>query len=221
MTDKLCARYIRVSTIAQDSGAASQFQALGAYAKKHGITNCKTYRDVGTGSHTDRPQFKAMMADVEAGLIDTVMVWKLDRLSRSLKTGIAVLCELLERDVRVISVSQNIDFSGIVGKLIASVLFAVAEMEREHIRENIQRGMAAAQAAGKTLGGRKKGETFRVTKVKYDYVRSCWGRMSRPELAKQVGLSITTIYRIHQGGYDSLFKGKPGRPKASDQPGRS
>jgi DNA invertase Pin-like site-specific DNA recombinase len=89
------------------------------------------------------------------GKIDTVIVWKLDRLSRSLKDGINLLVDFLDKKVRVIAVSQQFDFSGSVGKLIASVLLGIAEMERQNIRENIIRGMNNAKQKGIKIGGKE------------------------------------------------------------------
>ena len=86
----------------------------------------------------------------------SVPCWKLDRLSRSLKDGINILTDWLEKDVRVIATAQQLDFSGAVGQLIASVLFALAAMERENLRENTKRGIAAARARGVRLGKRPK-----------------------------------------------------------------
>jgi DNA invertase Pin-like site-specific DNA recombinase len=80
----------------------------------------------------------------------------LDRLSRSLKDGVNVLADWCDRQIRVVAVAQQIDFNGSVGRLIAAVLLAIAQMERENIRENVKRGMAAAQARGVKLGKRPK-----------------------------------------------------------------
>ena len=88
------------------------------------------------------------------GKVGTVICWKLDRISRSLRDGINLLVDWLDRDVRVIAVSQQFDFNGGVGKLIASVLLGIAEMERINIRENIIRGMKATKARGVKIGGK-------------------------------------------------------------------
>jgi len=97
-----------------------------------------------------------MQKTIFDGKVDTVVVWKPDRLSRSLKDGINILTDWLEKDVRIIATSQQLDFSGAVGQMIASVLFAVAAMERENLRENTKRGIAAAKARGVKLGKRPK-----------------------------------------------------------------
>ena len=72
------------------------------------------------------------------GKIKTVIVWKLDRISRRLKDGINLLAEWCERGVRVVSVTQQIDLSGPVGRMVASVMFGLAEIELEYRRERQQ-----------------------------------------------------------------------------------
>ncbi|MBI9019615.1 MAG: recombinase family protein [Phycisphaerae bacterium] len=148
--------YLRVSTFEQESGLASQDKALKDYLAGHGITDVKWYRDRVSGSTTDRPALERLQKDIFSGKIKTVVCWKLDRLSRSLKDGINILTDWIEKDVRIVSVAQQLDFSGAAGQMIASVLFAVAAMERENIRENTKRGLAAAKARGVKLGKRAR-----------------------------------------------------------------
>ncbi|MFA5299348.1 MAG: recombinase family protein [Lutibacter sp.] len=153
---KIVAAYCRVSTIDQEKGLKSQEKSLQDYCDNHGFANLVWYRDKITGSTTDRPAFNKLQRDIFDGKIKTVVCWKLDRLSRSLKDGINILTGWLEKDVRVIATAQQLDFSGAVGQLIASVLFAIAAMERENLRENTKRGMEAAKARGVKLGKRPK-----------------------------------------------------------------
>ena len=153
---KKVAVYIRVSTYDQEKGLQSQEKALKDYCSNHGLTNLVWYKDRITGSKLDRPAFNKLQKAIFNGKIDTVVVWKLDRLSRSLKDGINILTDWLDKDVRIIATSQQLDFSGAVGQMIASVLFAVAAMERENLRENTKRGIAAARARGVKLGKRPK-----------------------------------------------------------------
>jgi DNA invertase Pin-like site-specific DNA recombinase len=73
-----------------------------------------------------------------------------------LKDGVNILADWCDREIRVVAVAQQLDFNGSVGRLIAAVLLAIAQMERENIRENVKRGMAAAKARGVRLGKRPK-----------------------------------------------------------------
>ena len=181
--------YIRVSTVdKQISGMASQEDALKEYCRNHNYTNLKIYKDKMTGSKIDRPQLQKLQQDIFMGKISTVICWKLDRLSRSLRDGINLLTDLLDREIRVIAVSQQFDFSGSVGKLIASVLLAVAEMERQNIRENIVRGMQNAKKRGVKIGGRKpKLFADNIIKLKNQ-------GFNMTEIAKQLGVSRQACY---------------------------
>jgi len=154
--NKMIAVYCRVSTFDQEKGLRSQEKSLKDYCDNHGLVRLVWYKDKITGSTTNRPAFNKLQCDIFNGKIGTVVCWKLDRLSRSLKDGINILTDWLEKDVRVIATAQQLDFSGSVGQLIASVLFALAAMERENLRENTKRGLAAAKARGVKLGKRPK-----------------------------------------------------------------
>ncbi|MHC4131280.1 MAG: recombinase family protein [Planctomycetota bacterium] len=151
---KSVALYVRVSTLdKQIKGLKSQEQALLEYCKNHSLTSIKIYRDKMSGGKIERPQLKKLQKDIFMGKISTVVVWKLDRLSRSLKDGINLLVDWLDSGIRVVAVAQQFDLSNAVGKLIASVLLGIAEMERQNIRENIIRGIRAAQERGVKIGG--------------------------------------------------------------------
>lgn len=183
--------YIRVSTLdKQDNGLLSQEQALMEYCHNHGFQDddIKAYRDRMSGGNIDRPQLKKLQQDIFRGRISTVVVWKLDRLSRSLKDGINLLVDWLDKGIRVVAVSQQFDFSGTVGKLIASVLLGIAEMERQNIRENIVRGMRAAAERGVKIGGSEQrilaDDILRLKEEGYNM--SC--------IAKELKCSRQTLY---------------------------
>ena len=153
---KSVACYVRVSTYDQDKGLRSQEKALKEYCMNNGYSDVIWYQDKLSGATIERPAFVKLQRDIFTGKIGTVVCWKLDRLSRSLKDGINILTDWINKGVRIIATSQQLDFSGPAGQLIASVLFAVAAMERETLRENTRRGIAAAKARGARLGKRPK-----------------------------------------------------------------
>lgn len=192
------AAYLRTSTYDQAKGQDSQRQALETYLRGHGLA-ATWYTDTVSGGTIDRPAFARMQRDIFNGKVRTVVCWKLDRLSRSLRDGVNVLADWLERDVRVVAVSQQLDFAGPVGQLVASVLFAVAAMERENLRENTKRGMAAAKARGARLGKRPK----------------LFAAEIRPML--DAGLSVAAVAdklgKSRQAVYDALARGES-RPPA-------
>jgi DNA invertase Pin-like site-specific DNA recombinase len=186
---KITALYVRVSTISkQDKGLDSQENALIEYCQNHGIKNYKFYRDKQTGGNLDRPSLNKLQEDVFRGRVSTVVVWKLDRLSRSLKDGINLLVNWLENGLRVVAVAQQFDFNGAVGQLVASVLLGIAQMERENISENISRGMQAAIKKGKRIGGS-------LPKIKpQDAVELKKQGKTIAEIARQLNCSRQTIY---------------------------
>lgn len=149
---KISAVYLRVSTLDQEKGLKSQEDALREYIKAHRVSNIKWYRDRLSGATLERPAFERLQRDIFAGKVATVVVWKLDRISRSMRDGVKVLADWCERGVRVVSVTQQLDFNSSVGQLIASVLYAVGQMERENLSENVKRGLRAAEAKGVKLG---------------------------------------------------------------------
>lgn len=182
------AAYVRVSTVGQN--LAGQKREIQAWCDGHGLTPV-WYVDKATGDNLDRPAFECLQADVFAGKIKTVVVFKLDRLSRSLADGIATLTDWLDRKVRVVSTTQQLDFSGATGKLIASVLFAVAEMEQETRRERQAAGIAAAKERG-VYFGRKAGATkAKPTRAKELQTKG----LSANEIGTALGCSRATVYR--------------------------
>lgn len=143
-----------------------------------------------TGGKIDRPQLKKLQKDIFMGKVGKVICWKLDRISRSLKDGINLLVDWLDRDVRVIAVSQQFDLSNAVGKLIASVLLGIAEMERVNIKENIVRGMKAAKARGVKIGG-KEPKLFAD-----DILRLKEQGMKMTDIAKELNCSRQALYLV-------------------------
>ena len=190
---KTTAVYLRVSTVDQETGIRSQEKAVREYLQNHGLKNVRWYRDRLSGATTDRPAFKKLQRDVFAGKVATVVCWKLDRISRSLRDGVNVLSDWCNRGIRVVSVSQQIDFNGTMGQLIASVLLAVAQMERENLRENTKRGILAAKARGVKLGKRPKLFAKDILAMKKE-------GMSIPEIAKKLGKTRQALYAALKRG---------------------
>ena len=148
------AAYVRVSTVGQNE--AGQRRKVREWLKGNGVDKVRWYVDKATGDNLDRPEFEKLQADIFNGTVKTVVVFKLDRLSRDLADGINTLTNWLEKGVRIVSVTQQLDFSGATGKLVAAVLFAVAEMEQETRRERQAVGIAVAKEKG-VYTGRKAG----------------------------------------------------------------
>ncbi len=137
--------YLRVSTSEQD--VKSQKEAVRQWAKSNHIpaTEIRFFEDKKTGTNTDRPQLQKLLWAIDKGRVDTVVVFRLDRLARNLRDGLGILADLADKGIRVVSISENIDFGSSTGRLIASILLAVASFERDSIVERIKAGMAAAR----------------------------------------------------------------------------
>lgn len=183
------ATYVRVSTSGQN--VAGQRRDIERWLRGNGIPDCTWFIEKASGNTLERPEFERLQAAVFSGEVDTIIVWRLDRLSRRLVDGLTVLSDWLERGLRVVSVSQQFDFAGATGKLIAAVLFAVAEMEQETRRERQAVGIEAAKERG-VYKGRKPGS------VKGSPTRAAQLRqrgLSLREIGKALGCSAATVKR--------------------------
>jgi predicted site-specific integrase-resolvase len=130
---KRAAIYVRVSTVEQETNL--QEHELQEYCEKRGWS-CAVYRDRGqSGAKNDRPALTAMMSDLRRRKIDVVVVWALDRLARSLKQLLSIAEECRSVGVDLVSLKQNVDTTLPTGRLTFQVLGAVAEFEREMLRE--------------------------------------------------------------------------------------
>lgn len=186
---KKTAVYIRVSTLEQNYD--SQLLEVNRWLENHGRADVVVFSDKSTGDNLSRPGFAELEAAIFRGEVSTVVVYKLDRLARTLRDGIATLTGWLDKGVRVVSVTQQFDFSGAVGKLIAAVLLGVAEMEQETRRERQAAGIEVAKAKG-LYPGRKKG-TLTTDPSHAKELRA--KGLSVVQIAKSMGVTKQTIYR--------------------------
>lgn len=183
------AAYIRVSS-PKGQKTDSQRAELEAWAKRQRFKNVEWFEDRETGKHLDRPAFQRLQAAIFAGSVDTVIVWKLDRLARSLKDGVNVLADWCQRGIRVISVTQQIDLSGPVGQMIAGVLFGVAAIELQHSKERQAVGIADAKKRG-VYTGRKAGTT-KAQPARAQALRK--QGLKIPEIAQALGIKERTVH---------------------------
>ena len=148
---KTTAIYARVSTDKQK--VEMQLAELRQYVERRGWKLNQEYIDQGySGSNTRRPAFSQMLEDAHKRLFDVLLVWKLDRLSRSLKDLITTLAELGSLGIDFVSYDNGLDTSTPTGKLVFHVVGAVAEFERDIIRERVRSGLENARRKGKMLG---------------------------------------------------------------------
>jgi DNA invertase Pin-like site-specific DNA recombinase len=144
--------YARVSTSGQQS-VDMQLRDLRDLAARRSFDVIKEYCDEGvSGSRESRPALDALLRDARRRRFDAVLVWKLDRLGRSLVHLVRLLQDLRSLGVELISFSEGLDFTTTTGKLLYQVISAFAEFERDCIRERVVAGLRNARAKGKHLG---------------------------------------------------------------------
>src|SRR5437773_10175066 len=150
---KRAALYMRISTKNHNQTTETQAVALRDYAEHRGFEIVQEYRDEGiSGSKDSRPALDRLMKDARARRFDVVIVARFDRFARSVSHLLRALEEFGHVGVDFISVSEAIDTSTPMGKMIFTVLGAVAELERNLIRERVQMGITRARRQGKALG---------------------------------------------------------------------
>jgi DNA invertase Pin-like site-specific DNA recombinase len=181
--------YIRVSS-PKGQKTDSQRAELEAWLKRHRMKAVQWFEDRDSATNMQREAFRELQVAIFAGKITTVIVWKLDRLARSLKEGVNVLADWCKRGVRVIAITQQIDLSGLVGHLIATLLFGIAEMELQHSKERQAIGIALAKKRG-VYTGRRSGTTKAAP-------RRAWALKKQGltvlEIAKALGVKERTAY---------------------------
>ena len=173
--------YARVSTL--DQNLDLQEDALKAAGCE------KIYTDKSGGTRAERSGLGRALADLRAG--DRLVVWKLDRLGRSLRHLIETVTALRDRGVGFQSVQEAIDTTTPGGKLVFHVFGALAEFERNLIRERTHAGLAAARARGRT-GGRPKSLDARQKALAVDLYRQ--RNHTVAEICRTVGISKPTLY---------------------------
>ena len=196
---KHTAIYARVSSRSQDT--QSQEPDLKRWVEAQDKQQpVRWYRDKFTGKTMDRPGFNRLLADVEAGKVARVVVWRLDRLGRTAKGLTALFEDLLARGVDLVSLKDGLDLETPAGRLMANVLASVAAYETEVRAERIMAGQAAAREAGRSWGGSAKGRRLKVTSEQEAIIRRLKGEgVGVSAMARATGLSRPTIYRVLGG----------------------
>jgi len=177
--------YVRVSTIDQNTDL--QLDQL----KREGCD--QILRETVSGAKADRPVLTSLLEKVRPG--DTIVIWKLDRLGRSLQHLIELVNTLMEREVGLKSLQDPIDTTNAQGRLIFNIFASLAEFERDLIIERTQAGLTAARARGRT-GGRPKGLT-ELAEKKATAAAALYskGELTVNEIAENLGISKATLYK--------------------------
>lgn len=191
--------YARVSMA--DQNPQLQIDALLAA----GVPQDRIYFDRASGSHTNRPQFTRMMKDARDG--DIIIIWKLDRLGRDVQQVLATFQELDDKGAGIRVITQpGMDTTTVMGRLIVTIMAAVAEMERDLIRERTRAGLAVARAAGR-VGGRKSKLT--------DEQVLAWAHLSPSSAMKRANLTRTGWFRRLAKAQERVSAKKDDEPEPS------
>lgn len=201
--------YARVST--KDQTLDLQVDAL----KKAGCI--KVVSEVMSGANAERPTLNKLLDSLRAG--DLLIIWKLDRLGRSLTHLIQIVNDLLTRKVGLKSLNDPIDTTTAHGRLVFNIFASLAEFERDMIRERTNAGLAAARARGRK-GGRPKGIPGDAEPTAYaaeTLYRE--GKLSSQQIADRLSISKSTLYSylryrgVSVGAYHHQPDSQHGVPK--------
>jgi DNA invertase Pin-like site-specific DNA recombinase len=184
------ALYARVSTSNHGQDVTVQTRELKEFVEHRGWQFAGEYVDLGiSGSKVRRPELDRLMADAHRHQFDAVIVWKFDRFARSVSHLLRALEIFQALDIDFISLSESLDTSTPTGKMVFTVLGAVAELERSLIVERVKAGLRNARTKGKRLGRpRVILDVHRIAELRN-------AGLSWPQIANQLGCGVGTVYR--------------------------
>lgn len=205
MTAKRAALYARVSTT--DQHPENQLLALRSFATARGWSTVEFVDHGVSGAKEHRPQLDAMLAAVRSRKVDVVVVVKLDRLARSLHHLVALGQELQAVGVDLVALDQAVDSTTPSGRLLFGLLGAVAEFERDLIRDRVLAGMRRARAQGVRIGRPRR---------LIDAARACRlldeGKSLR-QVARELGVGASTLSaRLSRRAICAPLHSRPGGP---------
>ena len=182
--------YARVSTANNGQSPEMQLREIGEYCERRGCTVAGEYVDVGiSGTKQKRPELDRLLADAHRRRFDTVVVWKFDRFARSVSHLLRALETFQALGIEFVSLTEGVDTSTPAGKMVFTVLGAVAELERSLIVERVKAGLRHARAKGKRLGRpRISVDTRRIGLLRAQ-------GLSWAAVAEHLGIGEGTAYR--------------------------
>jgi DNA invertase Pin-like site-specific DNA recombinase len=164
-----------------------------------GVDPKRLYEDRLSGARADRPGLRAALKATRQG--DTLVIWRLDRLGRSLKELLTLIDDLKPRGVQLRSLTEHIDTSTPGGELVFHVFGAIAQFERNLTRERVRAGLNAARSRGK-LGGRPPILTPNDLAAIKALLKD--GDLTIREVAERLGISVASLYRYVPGGKSAV-----------------
>ncbi len=184
------ALYGRISTVNHGQDVNMQLRELREYCERRGWQITGEYIDAGiSGAKDKRPQLDRMMADAHKRRFDVVAVWKFDRFARSVSHLLRALDTFRVLGIEFVSLSESLDTATPAGRMVFTVLGAVAELERSLIGERVRAGLRNARAKGKKLGRPR----LAVDAVRIGSLRTA-GRTVR-EIAGELGYSRSLVHK--------------------------
>jgi DNA invertase Pin-like site-specific DNA recombinase len=203
--------YARVSTSNGSQDPTMQTRELREYCDRRNWQLVREYVDLGiSGAKEKRPELDRLMADARRRKFDAVIVWRFDRFARSVSHLLRALENFHALGIDFISLSENIDTSTPTGKMIFTVLGAVAELERSLIVERVKAGLRNAKSKGVKLG---RPRIF-VSESRIDALRDAGA--SWRAIAKELGVALGTLHRTAQGRTKKRYGDFGTGPRESD-----
>lgn len=182
--------YARVSTVGTGQSPELQLRELREYCQRRGWSLVGEYVDTGiSGAKDSRAELNRLMADAHKRRFDVVAVWKFDRFARSVSHLLRALDTFKALGIEFVSLSESLDTATPAGRMVFTVLGAVAELERSLIAERVRAGMRNAKAKGRKLG--RKPVTVDITAIQKLRAEG----NSFEVISKQTGISVGTIFR--------------------------
>jgi DNA invertase Pin-like site-specific DNA recombinase len=186
--------YARVSTLNAGQDPTMQTRELEEYCQRRGWRVYGTYVDNGvSGKKDSRPELNRMMQDAHERRFDVIVVWRFDRFARSVSHLLRALESFNALGVQFVSLSEQVDTNTPTGKMVFTVLGAVAELERNLIVERVRAGLRHARSKGNELGRPKKS----VNPAEVLSMRAAG--LSWRVIARKLGLSVGTVFAAAQG----------------------
>jgi DNA invertase Pin-like site-specific DNA recombinase len=193
------AAYVRVSSRRQDHRSQLPDLERWAAAQREPVV---FYRDTFTGKTMERPGWAKLQAAIERGEIATVVCWRLDRLGRTARGLTALFADLQQRGINLVSLREGIDLSTPAGRMLANMLASVAQFETECRAERVMAGQAAARAAGKRWGGRKRGTRTKAVAERAEAIRKLHkAGESVSGIARACQVSRPCVYAVLRGSW--------------------
>lgn len=189
----MIACYVRVSRNHQNSEQQKDELHRWCHTRGYSDDDIEFFVDHGYSGKTmsPRPALTRLNKLVMAGKVDMIVVWKLDRVSRKLVSGLQLISRWLDNGVRFVSTTQAFDFDGVIGKMVASLLLGFAEIEQETRRERQRVGIERAKRQGKYKG--KKPGTLKAG-IRLDDVRRLHQQgLTQREMANALDCSVRSI----------------------------